>query len=154
MDCRCFSCLSATPSSAVSVMIPSLLGRVTHFSANTSSLFLIVDPESSTRPLLSHGGSLISQPLINGPLQKSLTNAYLCCVGSDGKSLAAGGRSNLLHLWCLDTKRLLRVIQMPTQVRTVRQLEFLPDSFDGGASQVQTALPEGFRFFPVCLFSC
>lgn len=57
-------------------------------------------------------------------------------IGSDGKSLAAGGRSNLLHLWCLDSKQLIRVIQMPTQVRTVRQLEFLPDSFDGGASQV------------------
>lgn len=64
------------------------------------------------------------------------TLIYLTCVGSDGKSLAAGGRSNLLHLWCLDSKQLVRVIQMPTQVRTVRQLEFLPDSFDRGASQV------------------
>uniref|UniRef100_A0A7N6BCN3 TBC1 domain family member 31 n=1 Tax=Anabas testudineus TaxID=64144 RepID=A0A7N6BCN3_ANATE len=59
-------------------------------------------------------------------------------VTCDGKSLVAGGRSNLLHLWCLDSKQLVRVIQMPTQVRTVRQLEFLPDSFDGGASQVHT----------------
>lgn len=61
---------------------------------------------------------------------------YLTYVDSDGKSLVAGGRTNLLHLWCLDSKQLVRVIQMPTQVRTVRQLEFLPDSFDGGASQV------------------
>ncbi|XP_051920616.1 TBC1 domain family member 31 [Hippocampus zosterae] len=56
-------------------------------------------------------------------------------VTQDGKSLAAGGRSNLLHLWCLDSKKLVKVMQMPTQVRTVRQLEFLPDSFDGGSSQ-------------------
>ncbi|XP_034466388.1 TBC1 domain family member 31 isoform X2 [Hippoglossus hippoglossus] len=56
-------------------------------------------------------------------------------VTRDGKRLVAGGRSNLLHLWCLDSKQLVRVIQMPTQVRTVRQLEFLPDSFDRGASQ-------------------
>ncbi|XP_030606506.1 TBC1 domain family member 31 [Archocentrus centrarchus] len=63
-------------------------------------------------------------------------------VTRDGKSLAAGGRSNLLHLWCLDTKQLLRVIQMPTQVRTVRQLEFLPDSFDGGASQTLGVLSQ------------
>lgn len=62
----------------------------------------------------------------------------MTCVGSDGKRLAAGGRSNLLHLWCLDSKQLVRVIQMPTQVRTVRQLEFLPDSFDGGANQVRS----------------
>ncbi|KAA8591499.1 hypothetical protein FQN60_016873 [Etheostoma spectabile] len=63
-------------------------------------------------------------------------------VTRDGKSLAAGGRSNLLHLWCLDSKQLIRVIQMPTQVRTVRQLEFLPDSFDGGASQALGVLSQ------------
>ncbi|KAG7229366.1 hypothetical protein INR49_012883, partial [Caranx melampygus] len=63
-------------------------------------------------------------------------------VTRDSKRLAAGGRSNLLHLWCLDSKQLLRVIQMPTQVRTVRQLEFLPDSFDGGASQTLGVLSQ------------
>uniref|UniRef100_A0A3Q3KV10 TBC1 domain family member 31 n=1 Tax=Mastacembelus armatus TaxID=205130 RepID=A0A3Q3KV10_9TELE len=63
-------------------------------------------------------------------------------VTRDGKSLVAGGRSNLLHLWCLDNKQLIRVIQMPTQVRTVRQLEFLPDSFDGGASQTLGVLSQ------------
>lgn len=79
------------------------------------------------------------------------------CVGSDGKSLVAGGRSNLLHLWCLDSKQLVRVIQMPTQVRTVRQLEFLPDSFDGGANQVQSvrllgSSAEDYNFPRVNLF--
>ena len=58
------------------------------------------------------------------------------CVCSDGKTLAAGGRSNLLHLWCLESRQLLRVVQMPPKVRTVRQLEFLHDSLDGGTSQV------------------
>ncbi|XP_077431909.1 TBC1 domain family member 31 [Vanacampus margaritifer] len=56
-------------------------------------------------------------------------------VTQDSKILAAGGRSNLLHLWCLGTKKLVKVIQLPAQVRTVRQLEFLLDSFDGGSSQ-------------------
>ena len=60
----------------------------------------------------------------------------LVCVCSDGKTLAAGGRSNLLHLWCLESRQLLRVVQMPPKVRTVRQLEFLHDSLDGGTSQV------------------
>ncbi|XP_007557939.1 TBC1 domain family member 31 isoform X2 [Poecilia latipinna] len=63
-------------------------------------------------------------------------------VTRDGKSLAAGGRSNLLHLWCLESQQLVRVIQMPSQVRTVRQLEFLPDSFDGGASQTLGVLSQ------------
>lgn len=54
----------------------------------------------------------------------------------DGKTLASGGRSNLLHLWCLESRQLMRVVQMPPRVRTVRHLEFLSDSFDGGSSQV------------------
>uniref|UniRef100_A0A3B3CDS0 TBC1 domain family member 31 n=1 Tax=Oryzias melastigma TaxID=30732 RepID=A0A3B3CDS0_ORYME len=63
-------------------------------------------------------------------------------VTRDGKNLASGGRSNLLHLWCLESRQLVRVIQMPSQVRTIRQLEFLPDSFDGGASQTVGVLSQ------------
>lgn len=50
--------------------------------------------------------------------------------------LAAGGRSRYIHLWSLDTRRLLRIIEMPTKVTTVKQLEFLPDSFQDGFDQV------------------
>uniref|UniRef100_A0A3Q3VYI3 Uncharacterized protein n=1 Tax=Mola mola TaxID=94237 RepID=A0A3Q3VYI3_MOLML len=63
-------------------------------------------------------------------------------VSQDGRSLAAGGRSNLLHLWCLDSRELLRVIHMPAQVRTVRQLEFLSDILDRGASQTLGVLSQ------------
>ena len=54
----------------------------------------------------------------------------------DGRILAAGGKSNHLHLWCLEAKQLFRIIQMPAKVRAVRHLEFLPDSFDAGSNQV------------------
>lgn len=60
----------------------------------------------------------------------------LTCASRDGKCLAAGGRSNLLHLWTLESNQLIKVIQLPPLVRAVRQLEFLPDIFDGGANQV------------------
>uniref|UniRef100_H3DP21 TBC1 domain family member 31 n=1 Tax=Tetraodon nigroviridis TaxID=99883 RepID=H3DP21_TETNG len=72
-------------------------------------------------------------------------------VTPDGKSLVAGGRSNLIHLWCLDSQKLVRVIQMPTQVRAVRQLEFLPDTFDRGASQTLGVLSQDgvMRFIDV-----
>ncbi|KAJ8013220.1 hypothetical protein DPEC_G00051010 [Dallia pectoralis] len=63
-------------------------------------------------------------------------------ITRDGKTLAAGGRSNLLHLWCLETRQLLQVIQMPPTVRTVRQLDFLPDSFDGGSTQTLGVLSQ------------
>ncbi|XP_030793328.1 TBC1 domain family member 31 isoform X4 [Rhinopithecus roxellana] len=56
-------------------------------------------------------------------------------VTRDGRILAAGGKSNHLHLWCLETRQLFRIIQMPTKVRAIRHLEFLPDSFDAGSNQ-------------------
>uniref|UniRef100_A0A8C9RB14 TBC1 domain family member 31 n=1 Tax=Scleropages formosus TaxID=113540 RepID=A0A8C9RB14_SCLFO len=57
-------------------------------------------------------------------------------VSRDGRLLAAGGRSSVVHLWCLDNWQLLKAVQMPPKVRTVRQLEFVSDSFDRGSSQV------------------
>ncbi|KAG8441648.1 hypothetical protein GDO86_010725 [Hymenochirus boettgeri] len=63
-------------------------------------------------------------------------------VTRDGRVLAAGGKSNNLHLWCLDSKQMFRIIQMPANVRSVRQLDFLPDNFDGGSSQVLGVLSQ------------
>ncbi|XP_066032694.1 TBC1 domain family member 31 isoform X2 [Chamaea fasciata] len=60
----------------------------------------------------------------------------------DSRTLVAGGKSNHLHLWCLELKRLIRIIQMPEKVRAVRHLEFLPDSFDGGSNQVLGVLSQ------------
>lgn len=63
-------------------------------------------------------------------------------VTRDGRILAAGGKSNHLHLWCLEATQLFRIIQMPTKVRAVRHLEFLPDSFDAGFNQVLGVLSQ------------
>ncbi|CAO2602254.1 TBC1 domain family member 31 [Lemmus lemmus] len=63
-------------------------------------------------------------------------------VTRDGRILAAGGKSNHLHLWCLETTQLFRIIQMPPKVRAVRHLEFLPDSFDAGSNQVLGVLSQ------------
>ena len=54
----------------------------------------------------------------------------------DGRILAAAGRSRFIHLWALDTRKLLRIVELPEKVTSVKQVLFLPDNFDGGASQV------------------
>ncbi|KAL4234370.1 hypothetical protein ACF0H5_006017 [Mactra antiquata] len=54
----------------------------------------------------------------------------------DGRILAAGGRSRFIHLWALDTRKLMRIVEMPEKVTSVKQVLFLPENFDGGASQV------------------
>uniref|UniRef100_A0A8C9IJT3 TBC1 domain family member 31 n=1 Tax=Piliocolobus tephrosceles TaxID=591936 RepID=A0A8C9IJT3_9PRIM len=63
-------------------------------------------------------------------------------VTRDGRILAAGGKSNHLHLWCLEARQLFRIIQMSTKVRAIRHLEFLPDSFDAGSNQVLGVLSQ------------
>ena len=54
----------------------------------------------------------------------------------DGRILVGGGRSRHLHVFNLETRRLLRIVELPDKVKSVKQLHFLPDSFDGGANQV------------------
>uniref|UniRef100_A0A672S9N9 TBC1 domain family member 31 n=1 Tax=Sinocyclocheilus grahami TaxID=75366 RepID=A0A672S9N9_SINGR len=72
----------------------------------------------------------------------------------DGKTLAAAGRSNLVHLWCLDSRQLLRVIQMPPKVKTVRFVDFLPDSFDGGSNQILGVLSQDGVLHFISIQSC
>ncbi|XP_039380277.1 TBC1 domain family member 31 [Mauremys reevesii] len=76
------------------------------------------------------------------PIEGSVLHYKVFAVTRDGRMLVTGGKSNHLHLWCLESKQLLRIIQMPTKVRAVRHLEFLPDSFDGGSNQVLGVLSQ------------
>ncbi|XP_066191669.1 TBC1 domain family member 31 isoform X2 [Sylvia atricapilla] len=76
------------------------------------------------------------------PVEGSVLFYKVFAVTRDSRTLVAGGKSNHLHLWCLELKRLIRIIQMPEKVRAVRHLEFLPDSFDGGSNQVLGVLSQ------------
>uniref|UniRef100_A0A8C0GED5 TBC1 domain family member 31 n=1 Tax=Chelonoidis abingdonii TaxID=106734 RepID=A0A8C0GED5_CHEAB len=75
-------------------------------------------------------------------IEGSVLHYKVFAITRDGRVLVTGGKSNHLHLWCLESKQLLRIIQMPTKVRAVRHLEFLPDSFDGGSNQVLGVLSQ------------
>ncbi|NXK06719.1 TBC31 protein, partial [Herpetotheres cachinnans] len=76
------------------------------------------------------------------PVEGSVLLYKVFAVTRDGRIFVAGGKSNHLHLWCLESKQLIRIIQMPAKVRAVRHLEFLPDSFDGGSNQVLGVLSQ------------
>ncbi|NXA40513.1 TBC31 protein, partial [Eudromia elegans] len=76
------------------------------------------------------------------PVEGSVLLYKVFAVTRDGRVFVAGGKSNHLHLWSLESKQLMRIIQMPTKVRAVRHLEFLPDSFDGGSNQVLGVLSQ------------
>ena len=56
----------------------------------------------------------------------------------DGSLLVAGGRSSFIHLWKMENRQLLRIVQLPSKVRLVKQLVFLTNNFDGGSSEVCT----------------
>ncbi|XP_072708047.1 TBC1 domain family member 31 isoform X2 [Ciconia boyciana] len=76
------------------------------------------------------------------PVEGSVLLYKVFAVTRDGRIFVAGGKSNHLHLWCLESKQLIRIIQMPAKVRAVRHLEFLPDRFDGGSNQVLGVLSQ------------
>ncbi|XP_054841001.1 TBC1 domain family member 31 [Eublepharis macularius] len=76
------------------------------------------------------------------PIEGSSLRYKVFAATRDGRVLAAGGKSNHVHLWCLESRQLLRIIQMPTKVRSVRHIEFLADSFDGGSNQVLGVLSQ------------
>ncbi|XP_057879336.1 TBC1 domain family member 31 isoform X1 [Melospiza georgiana] len=79
---------------------------------------------------------------LSPPVEGSVLFYKVFAVTRDGRTLVAGGKSNHLHLWCLELKQLIKIIQMPEKVRAVRHLEFLPDSFDGGSNQVLGVLSQ------------
>ncbi|XP_074209112.1 TBC1 domain family member 31 isoform X1 [Camelus bactrianus] len=86
--------------------------------------------------------TLICKYQLPAPPESSNILYKVFAVTRDGRILAAGGKSNHLHLWCLEAKHLFRIIQMPTKVRAIRHLEFLPDSFDAGSNQVLGVLSQ------------
>ncbi|XP_037358020.1 TBC1 domain family member 31 isoform X5 [Talpa occidentalis] len=86
--------------------------------------------------------TLICKYQLPAPPESSSIFYKVFAVTRDGRILAAGGKSNHLHLWCLEAKQLFRIIQMPTKVRAIRHLEFLPDSFDAGSNQVLGVLSQ------------
>ena len=63
-------------------------------------------------------------------------------ASQDGKVLVGGGRSSLLHVWSTEAHSLTRVIQLPSKVRQVRQLFFLVEPCDAGASQILGVLAQ------------
>nr|XP_039261457.1 TBC1 domain family member 31-like isoform X2 [Styela clava] len=57
-------------------------------------------------------------------------------VTRNGKTLVAAGKSNLLHVYSLETLRIIRIVQMPPHVTSVKDILFLPDKFDNGANKI------------------
>nr|KAI8762589.1 TBC1 domain family member 31-like [Biomphalaria glabrata] len=60
----------------------------------------------------------------------------------DSRYLIAGGKSRFLHLWSLDSRRVIRVIEMPNKVTSVKQLEFLQDNYQNGINQILGVLSQ------------
>ena len=61
-------------------------------------------------------------------------------ISSDSRFLVAGGRSQFLHVYTLDSRRLFRIIQLPNKVKSVKQLEFLPEKFGDGSHEMLSVL--------------
>ncbi|XP_059168876.1 TBC1 domain family member 31-like [Physella acuta] len=60
----------------------------------------------------------------------------------DARYLIAGGKSRFLHLWSLDSHRLIRVIEMPSKVISIKLMEFLQDNYQNGVNQILGVLSQ------------
>ena len=61
-------------------------------------------------------------------------------VSSDSRYLVAAGKSQFLHVYALDSRKLFRIIQLPDKVKAVKQVEFLAEKFADGANQLLCVL--------------
>lgn len=63
-------------------------------------------------------------------------------ITKNGKTLVAAGKSNLLHVYSLETLRIVRIVQMPEHVNTVKDVSFLCEKFDNGANKILAVLSQ------------
>lgn len=61
-----------------------------------------------------------------------------------GKVLAAAGRSCVLHVWNLERRKLIQVLQLPDKIRHTKQLMFIPSTTDGGKTEVSCMCVRAF----------
>ncbi|CAL1535275.1 unnamed protein product [Lymnaea stagnalis] len=77
------------------------------------------------------------------PVPVGETPKYRAFAASrDARYLIAGGKSRFLYLWSLDTRQLIRVIEMPNKVASIKQMEFLQDSYQNGVNQILGVLSQ------------
>ena len=50
--------------------------------------------------------------------------AFAC--NHDGSCVASAGKSNVIHIWDIAAQRIGRVLQLPTESKQIKQLEYLP----------------------------
>lgn len=53
-------------------------------------------------------------------------NYRVFACNSDGSCVAAGGKSNFIHIWNIAQRRILKVLQLPAETSSIRQIEYIP----------------------------
>lgn len=48
------------------------------------------------------------------------------CCNSDGSSVACAGKSNTMHIWDIASQRIQKVLQLPSETKQIKQLEYMP----------------------------
>eukprot|EP00795_Rhopilema_esculentum_P001525 gene1525-15971_t len=68
---------------------------------------------------------------------------YKCLAASkDSRMLAAAGRSHFIHLWNLDSQHLIRIIQLPSKTKEVRNMAFVNDSLSADNPETLAVLAQ------------
>ncbi|XP_048523369.1 TBC1 domain family member 31 [Dendroctonus ponderosae] len=62
------------------------------------------------------------------------------CFTRNGKVMAVSGYVPILALFQLDSWKLLKIVNLPSYIHSVKQIEFIPQNFDGGFNKLLAIL--------------
>uniref|UniRef100_UPI00358F1C90 TBC1 domain family member 31-like n=2 Tax=Myxine glutinosa TaxID=7769 RepID=UPI00358F1C90 len=85
------------------------------------------------------GDSLSCKYQLPVPTNSPEVNYKCFAVSGNGQVLVAGGKSARLHVWSLERQSLVTRLQLPSDVRAVRHLDFLPQLFNNRNDEILIA---------------
>ena len=70
-------------------------------------------------------------------------SGYKCLAATgDSRLLISGGKSRFLHLWNLDSRQLIQVIELPIKIKEVKNLAFITDKIAASQNQLLAFLSQ------------
>lgn len=65
----------------------------------------------------------------------------------NGRAMVIGGHTPSLVVFCLDTWVVKKIIEFPESIPGVKQIEFVPQIFDGGANKILALLTNSLGIY-------
>ncbi|KAI3384871.1 hypothetical protein SNEBB_008493, partial [Seison nebaliae] len=72
----------------------------------------------------------------------------------DGKFIIGYGKSNLLFIWNVETRRLIQIVELPKSIDFVKSVKYVEENFDGGTNRIVSILSDNGMLKFISLTDC